>query len=70
MARGGCSKCKGEEYKFLITQTLSFICCQSFVPTPWGGVVEHFGRSTYKWWKQARTPAIVETNLQNIASAE
>lgn len=67
MPRGGCSKCKGEEYKFLITQTLSFLCCQGFVATPWGGVVGHFRRGTYQWWKQVRTPAIVETNLQNIA---
>jgi hypothetical protein len=70
MPRGGCSQCKGEEYKFLITQTLSFLCCQGIVATPWGGVVVSFRRCTYQWWKDALSPQIIETNLQNIASAE
>lgn len=52
MARGGCSRCKGEERTFLLIQTLSYICHQSFEPTPWGGVVFHFGRSTYQWWRR------------------
>jgi len=70
MARGGCSKCKGEDYNFLMTQTLSHICCQTFHPTPWGGVVQRFRRSTFQWWVFARTPVIMETNLQNIASRQ
>ncbi len=69
MPRGGCSKCKGEEYKFLITQTLSFICCQSFVPTPWGGVVEHFGRSTYKWWRRFWGCVFTTTEATTYTSA-
>ena len=69
MARGGCSKCKGEEYKFLITQTLSFLCCQGFVATPWGGVVGHFRRSTYQWWRRFWGCVFTTTEAMTYTSA-